>query len=123
MNGHPFTLARDVRLGTGRARRIAGMAANLSLAHAVGGATSCPMGDDATTLIAFAHSGRGSVDLRIRDGCSTVSNGKILTSAGPLAQFLFNDRLARRPVRRQSATLPTREWSDTNRVRRAGGRP
>ena len=78
MNGRPFRLRAQVRLTAPIASRVAGSMQRVSLSHAIGGVTLCPMDDGAAEIIALSYPGRPAVDLWVSlNGCRYVANGFI----------------------------------------------
>jgi hypothetical protein len=83
MNGKPYKLKAQQRLGPARARALAAAIARIPVSHEVGAMYHCPMDDGSAVLVAFAYPGRASVDVWAGvTGCATISNGYILVGGG-----------------------------------------
>jgi len=81
MNGKPFSLLTQKLLDAAAASRLAATARAISLSHTDGDVHSCPMADGSADLLVFSYSGRSDVGLfYLRNGCQTISNGRILAS-------------------------------------------
>ncbi len=80
LNGHPFTLRKQVVLGPAAARSVSAAIAILPLSHVIGGMLNCPMDDESMEIVALSYRGRPDVDLwKKLNGCVTVANGYIET--------------------------------------------
>jgi hypothetical protein len=81
LNGRPFELRSQARLGPAQAGRLAASMVRIPLSHPVGAEMSCPMDDGSAELIALSYPGRPDVDLWVYlNGCGAVSNGHITTA-------------------------------------------
>lgn len=81
LNGAAFVLRSHARLDATHAEGLAHQAKTINLSHTIGGVTSCPMDDGATTVIAFRYAGGAPATLWLKDnGCRSISNGTITAS-------------------------------------------
>jgi len=91
LNGRAFSLSAHHRYGPRIANRLVHRLRSVSLAHADGVETSCPMDDGSADVAAFAFPGRPDVAIWIHaTGCSADDNGVIV---GPDAIGSAVDRL------------------------------
>jgi hypothetical protein len=82
LNGDPFALRAQVRLGSADAARLARTASAIGLAHTDGGVVNCPADFGTATVIAFSYP-HASAALWLADsGCQYVSNGAISVGFG-----------------------------------------
>jgi hypothetical protein len=80
-NGEAFALKQQTALGATAAAAFAARFRQVTLGHADGEVSFCPMDDGSATVIALRYPDRRNVDLWMRTrGCTSISNGYITAS-------------------------------------------
>ena len=93
LNGNRFGLLAATRLDGTHARALAEAIRRLPLSHTDGGITSCPGDDGGVAIVALSYAGSADVDLWVAlEGCAFVSNGQIVTGAGPVRELILHLR-------------------------------
>lgn len=82
LNGDPFALRAQVRLGSAAAARLVRTASSIGLAHTDGDVVNCPADFGTATVIAFSYPHANAALWLADSGCQYVSNGAISVGFG-----------------------------------------